>query len=93
MQYIIDNKKFNFSYKELRTQYYEYKNMTDFVFFADIPKLLHFVTFVGWIKELPAESLLSDVGLIHELIHILDETETVLTKQEIRENFNKLMLL
>lgn len=93
MEYLVDNKKFSFSYKETKELYLEFKEMSDEVFFSDIPKLLHFVCFVGWFKELGMESLISDVGIIHELVHILDGTETVLTKKEIRNNFNKLLEL
>lgn len=94
MEYILDDKKFFFSYEQLKEQYLKFKEMSEEEFFSDIPRLLHFACFIGWIKELGNECLISDVGIIHELIHLLEKgVEPVLTKEEIRNNFLTLLEL
>lgn len=93
MDYTVNNKKFSFSYKELKNQYEEFRDMSDEEFFSDIPKLLHFVSFVAFLKEISTNTLLCDDGLLHELIHILNGVEEVTSKNEIRYMFNVLMEL
>lgn len=93
MEYRIEDKKFSFSYQELKQQYLAFSTMTDEHFFKDLPKVLHFVCFVSYVKELSTEVLLRDDGLLHELIHLLSSVETVTSKEEIREKFNTLMKL
>ena len=94
MEYIVDNKKFHFSYSQLKELYIQFKEMSDEEFFSDIPRLLHFACVVGWIKELGNDCLISDVGIIHELVHLLEkDVETVLTKEELRDKFLTLLEL
>ena len=94
MEYVLDDKKFSFSYKQLKEQYLKFKEMSEEEFFSDIPRLLHFACFVGWIKELGNDCLISDVGIIHELVHLLEkDVETVLTKEELRDKFLTLLEL
>lgn len=93
MDYIVNNKKFNFSYAELKEIYHQYVEMSDVEFFSDLPKLLHYVAFVAFLKEIPTNTLLCDDGLLHELIHMLDGTELVTDKEDIRELFKELMRL
>ena len=94
MEYVLDDKKFSFSYKQLKEQYLKFKEMSEEEFFSDIPRLLHFACFVGWIKELGNDCLISDVGIIHELVHFLEkDVETVLTKEELRDKFLTLLEL
>lgn len=93
MDYLVNNKRFSFSYKELKDQYLTFIEMSDEEFFADLPKLLHFVAFVAFLKEIPTNTLLCDDGLLHELIHMLNGTELVTGKEEIRELFKELMRL
>ena len=94
MEYVLDDKKFSFSYKQLKEQYLKFKEMSEEEFFSDIPCLLHFACFVGWIKELGNDFLFFDVGIIHELVHLLEkDVETVLTKEELRDKFLTLLEL
>lgn len=93
MEYIVNNKKYHFSYSELQDKYWEFRNASDEEFFSNIPELLHFVVFVAWFKEIGTNVLLADDGLLHELIHMLNGVETVECKDEIREMFNNLMRL
>ena len=94
MEYILEGMKFSYSYKQLKGQYLKFKEMSEEEFFSDIPRLLHFACFVGWIKELGNDCLISDVGIIHELVHFLEkDVETVLTKEELRDKFLTLLEL
>lgn len=92
MQYLVDNKHaYSFSYKELQSDYYRYLDMTDVEFVEHISELLHFVCFVCFLKEVPAGQILSDKGLLHQLIHLQNEDtkqQALNDLQEIRTKFD-----
>lgn len=71
MEYILDDKKFVWSYTELRDTYRTFIAMSDKEFLDDLPAAIHFACFVCFIKEIPSYICLSDVGIVHELVHIL----------------------
>lgn len=90
MDYIIediynDKKIFNFNYQELIQEYNYIESLNEEDFFNNIPKILHTVCFISYLKNIPSYILLCDEGLIHELIHVLDNT---IEKNTF--NFNKL---
>jgi hypothetical protein len=89
MIYLSDNKKFSFSYQEMREDYHKIKLYTDDEFVENLDEVLHFTIFTGFIKEWPASMALCDTCLIHELVH-LKQGETVQTLEEIRELFDKI---
>lgn len=93
MEYLAGDKRFSFSYKELKEKYLEYVDYTDEMFLANIKEILHFVAFVSYLKEIDSKSLLADDGLIHELVHLLNDVETVENLEDIRNNFKELMKL
>lgn len=93
MEYLLGDKRFHFSYKELKERYLEYIDYTDEMFLANIKEILHFVVFVSYLKEIDSKSLLADDGLIHELVHLLNDVETVENLEDIRYNFKDLMRL
>lgn len=68
--------------------------MDDEEFLANIPRILHFVCIISYLKEY-GHFMFSDMGLVHELVHILHlgERETVQSLKEIRKKFDKLMEL
>ena len=72
MEYIVDGRKFDWSYSELRGLYHTYIKMTDKEFLANIPAILHFTVFACFVKEIPGYVCLSDTGIVHELVHILN---------------------
>ncbi len=91
MQYKVGENLFSFSYQELKIQYQEYKNMTDEEFCANIPKLLHFVCFICYLKEVPTSVALADYGIVHQLVHLLDDDtsdDPIINLSDIREEFN-----
>jgi hypothetical protein len=78
------------SYESLREDYRRYTMMSDEDFLNDLVNILHFVCVVCWMKELKAQWLLSDVGLIHELVHLLPgSTGTTTSLDKIRDIFNR----
>lgn len=70
-EYRLDGKTYSFSYPDLKTKFERYSKLKDEEFMADLPNILHFTTFVCWFKQLNTRDLLSDIGLIHELVHLL----------------------
>lgn len=82
------------SYSSLREDYLRYTMMSNEEFSAELLNILHFACIVCWLKEKQAQWLLSDVGLIHEIVHLLlaqsnseFTTDTKLSK--VREMFNE----
>lgn len=71
MEYILDDKKFTWSYAELRDTYRVFVNMSDEEFLDDLPAAIHFACFVCFVKEVPSYICLSDTGIVHELVHVL----------------------
>lgn len=70
-QYRVDDRTYSFSYQELKRQFDQYVQFSDEEFMADLANILHFAVFVCWFKQLHARDLLSDIGLIHELVHLM----------------------
>lgn len=100
MEYLINTKKYSFSYSELKEDYLDYTSMSSAKFFSDIPKVLHFVCIVSYIKELPTYILLSDEGLIHQLVHLMDNQtkdepniDNTSVRRQIRRDFKTLCKL
>ena len=93
MVYLVGDKRFSFSYKELKERYLKYVDYTDEKFLSNIKEILHFVVFVSYLKEIDSRALLADDGLIHELVHLLNDVGTVENLEDIRDNFKNLMEL
>lgn len=93
MLYLINNHKLSYSYQELKEEFLCWSNKSDEEFFSNIPELLHFVCIVSYIKELSNISLVSDLGIIHELVHMLNNIPTIQSKKEIRMLFDTLLIL
>lgn len=79
MEYIvsdINNNRltFDFSYQQLKEEYNKIMDLDEKIFFKQLPKILHLVCIISFLKEIPAYILLSDEGLIHEISHCLDKT-------------------
>ena len=82
------------SYQELRGLYLNITEMSDNEFMSKIPEILHVACIIAWFKEIGRDATLSDVGIIHQLVHLLhipDEPTIVLS--EIRNQFNTLLEL
>jgi hypothetical protein len=91
LEYLVEGTKYILHYSDLKEDYLRYKGMTDKQFLKSLVPALHFVCIVSYLKEAPAYVLLSDEGLIHQMVHLLDKNtkSTVLPKlKEIREQFD-----
>lgn len=89
--YLIDGKKYNFSYKELKDRYHWFCNLSDTDFIIELPHILHFAVFVSFFKELSPAQTLSYEGIIHQLTHLLCLDEPLIDLQEIRQQFKELL--
>lgn len=45
--------------------------MSDEEFLTVLPDALHFACFICFVKELKTEHVLSDTGILHELVHLI----------------------
>lgn len=89
MEYIVDDKKYSLSYQELKEHYLNFVSMSDAEFIININKALHLACIISFLKETPSYILLCDTGLIHEMVHYLNEdTRPTIDIQKIRELFN-----
>lgn len=93
MIYIVNKKPYSFYYQELKTLYELYSGLSDENFVSTLPNIIHFACIVSYIKELKNEQTLSDEGIIHQLVHLLNGNDTSITLQEIRDEFDKLLKL
>lgn len=94
MEYYIDNRKFDVSYRNLKEEYERFSRMSDNEFMASLPKATHLACIICYLKEVPTSAVLSDTGLIHELVHLMDiGDENVTSLYEIRELFKTVLKL
>lgn len=83
------------SYSSLREDYLRYTMMADDEFEGDLLNILHFVCITCWMKEKQTQWLLSDTGLIHEIVHLLlaqkssDNFTTNTKLSKVREMFDR----
>lgn len=92
MDYVVDDKLYSFSYKDLKKKYKEIVSLSNSDFLDRLPEVLHFACFVSYLKELPNIQTISDVGVMHELIHLMDIPEET-DIDRVRILFNSLMEL
>lgn len=70
MHYKQGDVTYSFSYRETRNLYRDFVEMTDDEFFGDqLPHAMHLACFIAFVKEIPTDDMLSDRGLLHEMIH------------------------
>ena len=88
IEYVLDGKSFSLSYQSLREDYYRFCNMTDEEFMNNLPSAAHLACIICFLKEAPSYVVLSDTGIIHELIHLMHIPEgNTTTLREIRKLF------
>lgn len=96
VEYIVEGSKYSLSYQDLVSDYWRFRGMTDAEFISSANEIVHFACVVGYLKELPASCVLSDKGIIHQLIHLLNHDTHDGAKNEIeqiREVFNSVCQL
>ena len=92
MEYLVGDKRFSFSYQGLFEDYVRYSRMNDAEFLENIVPILHFTCFVCYLKEIPTGCCLVDNGIIHQLVHLLQEEtrpQALRELEDIRDTFNK----
>ena len=94
MEYLVDGTKYSLSYSDLRDRYNEFVALTDQEFMERISEALHLACVIAYLKEIPNEWIVSDKGIIHEMIHLIHIGEDPLVNlQEIRESFKEMLKL
>lgn len=88
MEYLVDNKKYSLSYTDLKEKYNLFSKLSLSEFLDRLPEVLHLTCIISYLKEVPSYNTLSDTGLIHELVHLLDITdEPLVDAEKIRQKF------
>lgn len=94
MIYEIEGSKYMLSYAELKEKHAEFCQMSDIKFMANLAHAAHLACVIGYLKEIPAEHLIGDKGIVHELIHLMCIPDgNTRTLREIREQFKKQLKL
>lgn len=94
MEYLVNGRKFSFSYNEVRDHYITFCEMSDEEFRSKLVSALHLACFICFVKEIPTYVCLIDDGLIHELVHLMDNPDCPLTDlQTVRELFKNQLKL
>jgi hypothetical protein len=91
MEYLVGGHRYSFNYQNRREDFLKYKQMSDAEFVENAFSALHFAMHVCYVKDLGCEATISDKGVCHQLLHLLDGDcrAGVLAKlDEIRASFN-----
>lgn len=81
------DRHYGFNYGELKERFETWRDCSDRKFKSDIKDILHFACFVSWFKG-DGQDALSDIGIVHELVHYLHFPDEMDIK-ELRELFNR----
>lgn len=94
MIYLVNNNKYSLSYQELKEQYLIFCDILDNEFLDNLPQALHIACMICYLKEINTENCLSDEGIIHQLIHLLDiPDESIIDIKKIRQLFKEQLKL
>lgn len=94
MEYLVEGSKYSLSYKQLREHHTRFCGLSDEEFMNELPSALHLATVICYLKELPTYNVLSDKGIIHQLVHLLEQPdEPTNDLQEIRQQYQKDLFL
>ena len=94
IEYVLDGRKFTFSYREIREEYYRFCQMTDEDFMKEIAGAAHLACVICFFKEIPTYIALSDIGIVHELVHMIHIPDGNTTSlREIRKLFEESLKL
>lgn len=75
MDYNVDGIGYSVSYKELRSLYRNALELTDKEFMSRLPEMAHLACIIGWFKELGNDLTIGDKGVVHEIIHLMEEPD------------------
>lgn len=89
MEYRVNGKTYSLSYMELKDHYTTFCEMSDEEFKTKLSSAAHLACIICFLKEIPTSSCLSDEGIVHQLIHLMDTNDPIINLQQIRELFKK----
>ncbi len=72
MQYKVYDKEYTLRYRELVEQYNKFVTMSDDEFLSNLPQAAHLACIVGYLKEFDLNESISDEGIIHQIIHLME---------------------
>jgi len=73
INYTLEGKAFTLRYQELKEHYVRFCEMSDEEFITNLHDALHIACIICFLKEVPTYVCLSDAGIVHELVHLLDK--------------------
>lgn len=92
--YKVGDKLYQYDPEHLKFLYNKFINCSDKEFVDSLPDVLHFACYVSWVKEVDVDLLLSDSGLIHELVHLLKPgTKKFTDLSTIRKKFEEILIM
>jgi len=92
--YKVGNREFVYDHKSLQYAFSTYRGCTNEEFLENIVDILHFAVYMCWLKEISSDECLADDGIIHELVHLLQENTIKHSNLEnIRKKFNKTLTI
>jgi hypothetical protein len=94
ISYKVGDYNFAISYLDLQADYQRFCQMPDEEWKQPetLWSILHLCCVVGYLKEMNGEMLVSDLGIIHEIVH-LAQGVSQRSLRDIREQFAKVMAL
>jgi hypothetical protein len=93
MDYLVEGTIYGLDYQELKKTHEEMCALPDNRFLKKLPEAIHLACIISFFKELRTCDVLSDEGIIHELVHLLSGTEVTTTLDEIRKEFKQKLKL
>lgn len=92
--YRVGDREFVYDHRSLKYAFSTYQRYTNEDFLENIVNILHFAVYMCWLKEIPSDECLADDGIIHELVHLLqDNTIKHSDLKNIRKKFNKTLTI
>ena len=92
--YRVGDREFVYDHRSLKYAFSTYQRYTNEDFLENIVDILHFAVYMCWLKEIPSDECLADDGIIHELVHLLqDNTIKHSDLKNIRKKFNKTLTI
>lgn len=94
--YKVEGSTYSMDYQQLKNHFEKFQSFNDSDFIENAIKIFHFASFVCYFKNIPTQTILCDKGILHQLVHLIDEdTKEYAVREisEIRERFNTICAL
>lgn len=89
IHYTLEDKTFSLSYSELKEQYTRICEMGNKEFIGNLLTVLHTACMICFLKELPTYNILSDVGIIHQIVHLMEDKNDIEFLEDTRAKFKQ----